>query len=210
MICCITWTAYYTASYSLFHCNAHFCKKLFSNTHLSKPWILHSSYYQVMHLSHSIIWSLSSDPSRELCLTSVRSYSSSVTVTERITTLKYKIYFWIMYSSIFWGCHVSERIGAEEAHWAHNPRVGGSKLPFARTRFAVCRTRHRSPLHPEVTPVRYGRHHCGAEEKMVGYLFVRLKSTSVCWNHPISVMSSKHLQHFCPLPLPPALDFILQ
>ena len=25
----------------------------------------------------------------------------------------------------------TERIGAEEAHWAHNPRVGGSKLPFA-------------------------------------------------------------------------------
>ena len=25
-----------------------------------------------------------------------------------------------------------QRIGAEEAHWAHNPRVGGSKLPFAR------------------------------------------------------------------------------
>ena len=25
----------------------------------------------------------------------------------------------------------SKRFGAEEAHWAHNPRVGGSKLPIA-------------------------------------------------------------------------------
>ena len=127
---------------------------------------------------------------------------SSVTVTERITTSKYKMYFC--------GIHVSERIGAEEAHWVHNPRVGGSKLPFASTRFTMCHTRHRSPLRLYGTPVRYGRHHCGAEEKMVGYLFLRLKSTSVCWKHQISARSSKHLQHFCPLPLPPALDFILQ
>ena len=26
---------------------------------------------------------------------------------------------------------ISKRFGAEEAHWAHNPRVGGSKLPIA-------------------------------------------------------------------------------
>ena len=29
-----------------------------------------------------------------------------------------------------------QRFGAEEAHWAHNPRVGGSKLPIARELFA--------------------------------------------------------------------------
>ena len=29
-----------------------------------------------------------------------------------------------------------KRFGAEEAHWAHNPRVGGSKLPIARVVFA--------------------------------------------------------------------------
>ena len=31
---------------------------------------------------------------------------------------------------LFWMCP-QQRNGAEEAHWAHNPRVGGSKLPSA-------------------------------------------------------------------------------
>ena len=31
--------------------------------------------------------------------------------------------------------YVRQRFGAEEAHWAHNPRVGGSKLPIARRLF---------------------------------------------------------------------------
>jgi hypothetical protein len=33
--------------------------------------------------------------------------------------------------------NISERFGAEEAHWAHNPRVGGSKLPIA-TKICFC------------------------------------------------------------------------
>jgi hypothetical protein len=43
----------------------------------------------------------------------------------RYTVLQYvNAYFHVFYTS--------KRFGAEEAHWAHNPRVGGSKLPIAR------------------------------------------------------------------------------
>ena len=36
------------------------------------------------------------------------------------------------YLRAFWWHYTCKRFGAEEAHWAHNPRVGGSKLPIAR------------------------------------------------------------------------------
>ena len=39
------------------------------------------------------------------------------------------------YSHISMLKYVRQRFGAEEAHWAHNPRVGGSKLPIARMFF---------------------------------------------------------------------------
>jgi hypothetical protein len=44
-------------------------------------------------------------------------------------------------NAYFAGFYTSKRFGAEEAHWAHNPRVGGSKLPIARQQFFLLDSR---------------------------------------------------------------------